>query len=511
MMRSMLLLLVLLTGCAAPVYQAEKTYHFTLLHTNDHHGHFWTNSDGEWGLAARATLIAQLRSQAKAQDTSVLLLDAGDVNTGVPQSDMLDAEPDFKGMNRIGYDAMAVGNHEFDNDLSTIRKQENWVDFPFLSANIYKDNKRLFKPYIIKNVNGLKVAILGLTTKDTPLKSKMEGHSNTEFRDPITEASLLVPELRKKAQIVIALTHMGHYPDEKHGLDAPGDVTLARQVPGIDLIIGGHTQLPLFKPDIQNGAIIVQAYEWGKYVGKVDLSITNGKVSLKHYELIPVNHKDQKEKIAEDQKMKSFLKSFKDVGDKTLLVKVGSTQARLEGDRAVVRNQETNLGNLVTEAYRAKFNADLGLANSGGIRDSMKAGDITYETVLTVLPFGNDIVTVKIGGQDLKNYLTRVLSELTPGSGSYPQFSGLEVDFNAKTKQFKKLAVANKPLDPKRTYTLALPSFVAKGGDKWPDLSTYGLQSYGFTDADVFKEYLTKNGEVQANAFGPFGKVKVKY
>lgn len=254
MLRSTLLLFVLLAGCAAPVYQAEKTYNLTLLHTNDHHGHFWANGDGEWGLAARATLVSQLRAQLQAQDTSVLLLDAGDVNTGVPQSDMLDAEPDFKGMNRIGYDAMAVGNHEFDNDLATIRKQEDWVDFPFLSANIYKDNKRLFKPYIIKNVDGLKVAILGLTTKDTPFKSKMEGHTNTEFRDPIAEAALLVPELRKKAQIVIALTHMGHYPDEKHGLDAPGDVTLARQVPGIDLIIGGHTQLPLFKPDIQNGA-----------------------------------------------------------------------------------------------------------------------------------------------------------------------------------------------------------------------------------------------------------------
>ena len=182
----------------------------------------------------------------------------------------------------------------------------------------------------------------------------------------------------------------------------------------------------------------------------------------------------------------------------------------LEGDRAVVRNQETNLGNLVTEAYRAKFNADLGLANSGGIRDSIKAGDISYETVLTVLPFGNDIVTVKISGKDLKGYLTRVLGELTPGSGSYPQISGLEADFNAKAKQFKKLAVANKPLDPKRTYTLALPSFIAKGGDKWPDLSAYGLQSYGFTDADVFKEYLTKNGEVKASAFGPFGKKKKK-
>lgn len=510
MMRSFLLLLVLLTGCAAPVYQADKTYNLTLLHTNDHHGRFWANNDGEWGLAARATIIAKLRKELEAQDASVLLLDAGDVNTGVPQSDMLDAEPDFKGMNRLKYDAMAVGNHEFDNDLATIRKQESWVNFPFLSANIYKDNKRLFRPYIIRDMGGLKVAILGLTTKDTPFKSKMEGHTNTEFRDPIAEAALLVPELRKQAQVVIALTHMGHYPNERHGMDAPGDVTLARQVPGIDLIIGGHTQLPLFKADIQNGTVIVQAYEWGRYVGRVDLTIKNGTVALKDYQLIPVNHKDQQVKIVEDQAMHSFLKPYKEKGDKTLKVKVGKTDVKLDGDRNVVRNQETNLGNLVTEAYRTKFNADIGLANSGGVRDNIPAGDIAYEHILMVLPFGNDIVTVKLSGKDLQTYLSSVLA-IAPGSGSFPQMSGVEADFNAKTKRFKKLVVANKPINAKKIYTVALPSFVAKGGDKWPDLTPFGIQSYGFMDADVFREYLSKIGEVKGSAFGPFGKVKVQY
>ncbi len=510
MMRSFLLLLVLLTGCAAPVYQADKTYNLTLLHTNDHHGRFWANNDGEWGLAARATIIANLRKELDAQDSAVLLLDAGDVNTGVPQSDMLDAEPDFKGMNRLQYDAMAVGNHEFDNDLATIRKQESWVNFPFLSANIYKDNKRLFRPYIIRDMGGLKVAILGLTTKDTPFKSKMEGHTNTEFRDPIAEAALLVPELRKQAQVVIALTHMGHYPNERHGVDAPGDVTLARQVPGIDLIIGGHTQLPLFKADIQNGTIIVQAHEWGRYVGRVDLSVKNNKVELKEYQLIPVNHKDQQVKIVEDQAMHSFLKPYKEKGDKTLKVKVGKTDVKLDGDRNVVRNQETNLGNLVTESYRTKFNADIGLANSGGVRDNIPAGDIAYEHILMVLPFGNDIVTVKLNGKDLQTYLASVLA-IAPGSGSFPQISGIEADFNAKTKRFKKLVVANKPINAKQIYTVALPSFVAKGGDKWPDLTPFGIQSYGFMDADVLREYLSKIGDVKGSAFGPFGKVKVQY
>lgn len=219
MTRFIFVLLFILSACATK-YEPTKTYKLTLLHTNDHHGRFWSNKDGEWGLAARSTLIKDIRNSADKANADVLLLDAGDVNTGIPQSDMLDAEPDFKGMSRLRYDAMAIGNHEFDNNLDVIRKQEGWAGFPFLSANIYKEGKRLFRPYIIKNLHGLKVAILGLTTKDTPLKSKMDGHVNVDFRDPIEEAKILVPELRKKAHIVIALTHMGHFENGNHGSDS---------------------------------------------------------------------------------------------------------------------------------------------------------------------------------------------------------------------------------------------------------------------------------------------------
>lgn len=481
-----------LISCAQ-TYQKDKAYELTLLHTNDHHGRFWTNSDGEWGLAARATMIQTIRQEVENKNGITLLLDAGDVNTGVPQSDMLKAEPDFKGMSKLDYDAMAVGNHEFDNDLATIRQQEKWAGFPFLSANIYFEGKRLFRPYIIKEVQGLKVAILGLTTQDTPIASKLGTESGIIFADPVVEAKKLIPELKEKAHIIIALTHMGHYPNEAHGNNAPGDVTLARQVDGIDLIIGGHTQKPLFEADFQNNTYIVQAFEWGKYLGRVDLVVKNGQVTLKKYELLPVNHKDQALKVAEDESIKSFLKPFKEKGDKTLLVEVGETQERLEGDRAIVRNQETNLGFHITEAYRQKFKADLALTNSGGIRDSIKTGVVTYETILTVLPFANDIVTVEMNGLELKDYLTQVLAQHPPGGGSFPQTSGLEIVFNSKTKSFKKLVIANKVLDPKKIYKLALPSFIAGGGDRWPNLKHKSPKVYGFTDAAVLREYFEKN------------------
>jgi 5'-nucleotidase/UDP-sugar diphosphatase len=294
----------LIASCSQTSLQRKDKLKLTILHTNDHHGRFWSNRDGEYGLAARATLINELKDEVKQKGGEVLLLDAGDVNTGVPQSDLLNAEPDFRGMSAIGYDVMAIGNHEFDNPLEVIKKQQReWARFPFISANIYdKNNKRVFPSHITKELRGLKIVIFGLTTEDTPKKSHPENSKGITFRPAVEEAKSIVPELRKSADVLIALTHTGHYPDESHGADAPGDVTIARSTKGIDLIVGGHTQRPLFKPDIQNGTIIVQAFEWGKYVGKVDLEIEKGKVTLLEYKLIPVNLKEERNRIAQEKK-----------------------------------------------------------------------------------------------------------------------------------------------------------------------------------------------------------------
>ena len=506
-----LLVLLFLVSCATR-YDKNKTYKLTVLHTNDHHGRFWANRDGEWGLAARSTLINEIRREVKLQGGQSLLIDAGDINTGVPQSDMLDAEPDFLGMAKLGYDAMAVGNHEFDNELSVIRQQERWAGFPFLSANTYdsKTNQRLFRPFIIEDIDGLKIAIIGLTTLDTAVKSKYGSAPGIEFRDPVKEASQLVPELRKQSNIVIALTHMGHYPNENHGADAPGDVTLARQVNGLDIIVGGHTQLPLFKPDVQNGALILQAHEWGKYVGRLDLEFKDGKMKMVNYQLIPINHKGTGPRISEDEGMINLLRPFKERGDKSLLVKVSETEEKLIGDRDIVRSRETNLGNLVAEAYRSKFNADLGISNSGGIRDSIPAGEITYESVLMVLPFSNDIVTVQMTGGELKQYLSGVLDQGTVGSGAFPQFAGLTAHYSRKSKTFSKLVIANKPLNPKQQYLIALPAFLATGGDKYPILSKANVKNYGYMDADVFREYLQAQKVIRQGSHGPFGRVVIR-
>ncbi len=233
-----------LGSLSAQAYEQDKTYKITILHTNDHHGHFWRNDYGEYGLAAQKTLVDGIRKEVAAEGGSVLLLSGGDINTGVPESDLQDAEPDFRGMNLIGYDAMAVGNHEFDNPLSVLRQQEKWSKFPFLSANIYQKStgERLFKPWALFKRGGLKIAVIGLTTDDTAKIGNPEYFTDIEFRNPAAEAKLVIQELQQneKPDVILATTHMGHYDNGNHGSNAPGDVEMARSLPAgsLAMIVG---------------------------------------------------------------------------------------------------------------------------------------------------------------------------------------------------------------------------------------------------------------------------------
>ncbi|MFY7992667.1 MAG: 5'-nucleotidase C-terminal domain-containing protein [Bacteriovoracaceae bacterium] len=490
-------------------YTKGKVYKLTILHTNDHHGRFWPNKDGEWGLAARATLINQLREQIKAEGGHSMLIDAGDVNTGVPQSDLQDAEPDFKGMNLIGYDVMAVGNHEFDKPLATIFKQREWGGFPFISANIfYKSTKKtVFPSHFKKKIEDLDVTIMGLTTEDTPVKSNPKNTEGLIFKPAVEVAKKLVPKLRCQTDVLIALTHMGHYPNETHGADAPGDVTLARQVSGIDLIVGGHTQKPLFEPDVQNGTIIVQAQDWGRYIGRVDLEFLDGKLTLKKYELIPVNHKSSAVKIEADAYVQEILRPFKEKGDASLLIELGTADAEFVGLRDIVRSQETNLGNLVTAAYKHKFKADLAITNSGGLRDSIYPGKVTYESVLMVLPFAGEIALATLSGPELRTYLERVLIELIPGSGSFPQMSGVQAIVDRTAGKVSDIKINGEEIVADKSYKIALPDFIAGGGDKYPVIK---FQKFGYNDADVLREFILKKKELKAADFAPTGYIQIR-
>ncbi|EBS7072368.1 bifunctional UDP-sugar hydrolase/5'-nucleotidase [Salmonella enterica] len=530
-----------LTTQPAQAYEKDKTYKITILHTNDHHGHFWRSEYGEYGLAAQKTLVDSIRKEVAQEGGSVLLLSGGDINTGVPESDLQDAEPDFRGMNLIGYDAMAVGNHEFDNPLTVLRQQEKWAKFPFLSANIYQKStgERLFKPWAIFTRQDIKIAVIGLTTDDTAKIGNPEYFTDIEFRKPAEEAKVVIQELNmnEKPDVIIATTHMGHYDNGDHGSNAPGDVEMARSLPAgsLAMIVGGHSQDPVCMasenkkqvnyvpgtpcaPDKQNGIWIVQAHEWGKYVGRADFEFRNGEMKMVNYQLIPVNLKKKvtwdngkservlyTPEIAENPQMLSLLTPFQNKGKAQLEVKIGSVNGLLEGDRSKVRFVQTNMGRVILAAQIARTGADFGVMSGGGIRDSIEAGDITYKSVLKVQPFGNIVVYADMSGKEVVDYLTAV-AQMKPDSGVYPQFAN--VSFVAKEGKLTDLKIKGEPVDPAKTYRMATLSFNATGGDGYPRIDNKpGYVNTGFIDAEVLKEFIQQNSPLDAAAFTPNGEV----
>jgi 5'-nucleotidase/UDP-sugar diphosphatase len=538
---SSLMVALSLTSASALAWEKDKTYNITILHTNDHHGHFWRNEYGEYGLAAQKTLVDSVRKEVAQQGGSVLLLSGGDINTGVPESDLQDAEPDFRGMNLIGYDAMAVGNHEFDNPLSVLRQQEKWAKFPLLSANIYQKStgERLFKPWAIFKPQGIKIAVIGLTTDDTAKIGNPEFFTDIEFRKPADEAKLVIQELQASEQpdAIIAATHMGHYDNGDHGSNAPGDVEMARSLPAgaLTMIVGGHSQNPVCMvsenkkqvdyvpgtpcaPDRQNGIWIVQAHEWGKYVGRADFEFRNGEMKLVRYQLIPINLKkkityDNGEservlytpQISENQQMLSLLTPFQNKGQAQLKVKVGSVNGHLEGDRSKVRFVQTNLARVILAAQIARTSADFGVMSGGGIRDSIEAGDITYKDVLKVQPFGNTVAYVDMSGKEVIEYLTEVAKK-TPDSGAYPQFAN--VSFVATAGGLQDLKIKGELVDPAKNYRMATLSFNATGGDSYPAIDKKpGYVNTGFVDAEVLKQFIEQNSPLDVNTFEPKGEV----
>lgn len=539
-------ILTTLAGCVtAPQqeWEVDKTYKLTVLHTNDHHGRFWQNKYGEYGMAARKTLIDSLRAEVAADGGSTLLLSGGDINTGVPESDLQDAEPDFKGMSKIGYDAMALGNHEFDNPLDVLFKQQEWANFPMLSANIYdkKTGQRMFQAYQMFNKQGIKIAVIGLTTEDTAKIGNPEFIGGIDFRDPKVEAKKLIAEIQKteKPDLIFAVTHMGHYENGNRGINAPGDVALARYLDegSLDMIVGGHSQEPVCmegpnvvkkhykpseecKPDMQNGTYIVQAHEWGKYVGRADYEFKNGELELVSYDLIPVNLKKKvkvngkkqrvliEKEIPEDQELLSFLRSYQEKGNAQLDIKIADLKGKLEGDRNVVRFKQTNLGRLIATAHMERAKADFGVMNSGGVRDSIASGEVTYKDVLTVQPFANIVTYTDMSGKEILDYLN-VVATKPVDSGAYAQFAGISM--TVEGNKVSNVKIQGKPLNESQTYRFTVPSFNASGGDGYPKLTNHpGFVNTGFVDAEVLKEYLEANSPVDASKYRPVGDIIYK-
>ena len=324
---------------------------------------------------------------------------------------------------------------------------------------------------------------------------------------------------------------MGHYANGLHGGNAPGDVEMARAVTGFDLIVGGHSQNPVCmkaenatdtayvpgadcRPDRQNGAWIVQAHEWGKYLGRADFEFRNGEFKLLKYQLIPINlkktvagadGKPQKQlytqPIAENAEMLAFLTPYQNAGQAALSQKVGRSDAVLNGDRVIVRQQPTDLGVFAGQAMMDKAKADFAVLNSGGIRDSLPAGDLSYKDVLKVFPFGSTLVYVDLSGADALAYLNAA-AKMAPGAGAFAQFAGVQLLIEGGA--VKQASIKGQPIDPAKTYRMAINSFMAAGGDGYPRMKDRaGYVDTGFVDADMLRAFVTARSPIRALDYAP--------
>lgn len=519
-----LLLLLLITSCATKLDRNKDTFiKVKLMHTNDHHGHYLQDSKGQIGMAARKTLIDSLRTENKFN----LLLSGGDINTGTMESDLFDAKPDFLGMKELKYDAMAVGNHEFDNSFETIKKQREWAGFPFLSANILwkKDGKPVFNPvYIIKEFNGIKVGIFGLTTTETPSKAaSVAAREWFNFEKITVAAKRVVKTLREKekVQIVIAVTHVGH----NGGMDSLGDINLAEEVDGIDIIVGGHSQEVINAVKVDD-TLIVQAEDWGKYVGNLDMYISKeGKLFDYDYRLIPVNLKKKSEKgervfiekeIAQDTKMQRIFAPYKKKAEILGQKKVGTLDKTFNGDRKKIRSSQKALGQFVLAAMEEKVGgSDIAIVNSGAIRSSLPAGKVTRKSIHTVHPYGNAIVTVKFSAKELFDYMKtpakKAIVDPKMIIGGYPQIrhakiyleKGELVAIEAADKSWKISKNKNgKITSNKKSFMMATLNFLAKGGDGYPSFDKHPTYvDSGFMLNSAMMEYVEKRKKIKRNDF----------
>ena len=461
--------------------KALPLHSLTVLFTNDTHGHPVKFSNlsvpDVGGLPARATLVKEIRNKHQ----NVLLLDSGDLNTGQSVSNFFQAKPDILGYNYMGYDAMVLGNHEFDHPTHILREQMDLAKFPFLSANVKTHSGEFLAiPYVIKQFKGFKVAVLGLTTAEARITGNPDHIKDLIFEDEIEVAKQLVPTLKKRADVIIALTHLGLY----EGVNR-GSKRLATQVRGIDLIVDGNTDtkletpLVIYDPDSAHQTLIVQAWHWGLVLGKIDLRIRGNRVVDFNMELIPINLKQiiknkKGEKtfrfignpIKEDPALLALLQPYADKVDRFLSETIGYAKGPFENDRGRVK--ETALGDLVSDAmqwYLRRFSPDFALTNSGAIRTGIPQGPLTRKSIYNSLPFDSSVVFLKLTGAQVRT-LFDFIGTVQPGEGAFPQVSaGVRFSLDPNNKTCRDILINGNPVDPDKSYGIVTNSYLAKGGD----------------------------------------------
>ena len=488
-----LVVLLILSSFSFAFGQDAETVKITIIHTNDTHSRL-EGSDSVIGFAKIATLI----KEAKEANPNTLVLDAGDTLHGMPIVNISKGENAIKVLEAAGYNYMTLGNHDFNYGQERLLELKDMSKVGMLSANIVDENgDYLFTPYAIEEVGGVKVGIFGLSTPDTVIVTHPKNVEGLTFKDPIEVSKEMVKELEDKADVIIALAHLG--------LDESSTITskaLAQGVEGIDLIIDGHSHTILEAGQLENDTLIVQTKNYGENLGYVDIEVLNGEVTGISARLLPVADTAD---VVPDPDLAAYIESINPKNDPAFQVVVASTDVYLDGVRENVRTKETNLGNLSADAARTATGADVAFVNGGGIREDVPVGDITKGKIAAIFPFGNLIVVKKITGQDLKAMLEWSVSDYPAAKGAFLQVSGLEFSFDPAKEVGSKVVevkVGGKPLDLTKEYTVAVNDFMADGGDGYEMLADYKVEALYGTYEEIVIDYLATNGTAGSEVSG---------
>lgn len=420
-----------------------KSKHLTVLFFNDLHGYIDASENGG-GAARIATIVQEIEEENKNMGHETITLFGGDAITGSLISYEYNGAAEFEFFNALGLDAMVIGNHEFDNEISGLQKLMALAKFPVLAANIYwKDSgKRFAKPYTTLSKDGLVVGILGLITSDADVTTHPKFVGQLRFTDPIKEAKKDIAEIKEKSFPVVALTHIGPGAGKK----------LAAAVPDINLVIGGHEHGAMG----DKACILVKKTPYcmtpanGKFVGRVDLKVEGKKVKYEDSKLIAVSG-DTKE----DQKVAAIIAGYSAPLEKKYSRVIGFAKKDMKSERG----KQCALGRLVAESIRWKTKADVGLMNSGGLRAPIKKGPITLKNIYELAPFVNTLVLLKASGQDIVD----IVNFGTVNGRGNAQFSGIR--FDMEDNQVKNIQISGKPLNLQKQYLLGTHDFLTSGGD----------------------------------------------
>jgi 2',3'-cyclic-nucleotide 2'-phosphodiesterase (5'-nucleotidase family) len=477
-----LVVITFMLGLLLPPLTIAQTP-LTILHTSEHHGTLLPLEAGPYaglgGVARRATLIATVRKEA----SNVLMVDSGDLLIGSAMSAAFRGEADIAAMNLMGYDALALGNHDFDFGLEHLMILKRQAKFPFLCTNVRPRTLAVCQRFVIKHLGPVRIALIGLIGKSNyPDTFNRDAVRDLDFQNPIEAAREVIIEVREQAELVVAITHE----------ETEEDLALARAVPAIDVIIGGHTGGfdGLIVPSEDKpapgrielagvGPVFVKTHRQGRTLGRLDLLYHDRTIMVAEARNLPVDAGTQP-----DQSVSQLIEHYvRRLHEETGRV-IGHSAADLDGERETIRTRETNLGNLLADLARRETGAEVALINAGAVRSSLASGPVTYRRLMEVLPLDSSLAVLALTGAQLRTALEHGFSRLPQPNGRFLQISGLRlrVDLARATgARIADIQVNGNALDPARYYSVAVTRFIAEGGDGYSML----LKASNRQDFDV--------------------------